>query len=262
MNEIVVIMAYYKGQKYFKEQIDSIQDQTKQPDKLIIVNDSLYDKEATGFLKKFNYGRLNVEIINNKKNIGYTLSFYLGVKKAYEQGFKYIFISDQDDIWMEDKIYLQCKELASGADICNHYSQKYIFKGDGFSKAMINFANSAGHNLAFKADRFKSGFDFFSDTFSIKQNILRELSLGFDNIVPLIALQYKLKWSTINKILILHRIHSDSQTNFSYGRSRSLISQIRDGILLFDYRIRSYYSLSNFLDRYLDLKITPLEIFQ
>ena len=249
-NEIVVVMAFYKGQKYFKEQIDSIRKQTKLPDKLIIVNDSPEDKKASNFLHKFNYGfLLNVEIIDNITNEGCTKAFYTGIQRAYKLGAKYIWISDQDDIWMLDKIELQYKVLRDGVDICNHYSQKLVNE----IPSTINFANSAGHTLAFNAKSFKKGIKLLATpNYNISQIAM------YDSILSFIPLIYNLKWETISKPLVLHRLYTleHSYLNSEMHKSfRQEIANFYDGIL-------AYSHMKNYIEQHSNIKISSKDIFK
>ena len=94
---ISVAMATYNGEKYIKEQIDSILSQLDKNDELIISDDGSTDKTRA--------------IINSYKDK--RIKLIDGPKKGVKQNFanaidycngKYIFLSDQDDIWMKDKV--------------------------------------------------------------------------------------------------------------------------------------------------------------
>lgn len=95
---ISVCMATYNGEKYLKEQIDSILVQLAPQDELIISDDGSTDK--------------TLEIIKSYKDNRITLlegnSFHspiLNFENALKQSKgSYIFLSDQDDIWYEDKV--------------------------------------------------------------------------------------------------------------------------------------------------------------
>ena len=251
-NNIIIVMTFYKGQQYFKNQIDSIKKQTKLPNTLIIVNDSPEDKIATQFLHTFNYGNLNVNILDNKKNEGCTKAIYLGLQHAYAIGAKYIFIGDQDDFWCPDKIQLQYEVLKNGADICNHYSQKLI--DDKLSS--INFANSAGHSLAFNASSFRNGIRLISRPNFISFDN-KKLNATYDSILSFIPLMYGLKWGTVNKVLVHHRLYNKEHFTINSEMHRSLI---KDLVNLFN-GINSYKNMKCYLDQNTTFKTTSLELF-
>lgn len=94
---ISVAMATYNGEKYIETQINSILKNLIKIDELIISDDGSTDKTIE-IIKKINDSR--IKLIQGPK---------LGVKKNFENAIrncngKYIFLSDQDDIWLDDKI--------------------------------------------------------------------------------------------------------------------------------------------------------------
>ena len=95
---ISVCMATYNGEKYIKDQIESILKQLGREDELIISDDNSTD-QTLEIINQLNDNRIRV-----KKNIrqhGYTGNFYNALKFAKGD---YIFLSDQDDIWRPNKI--------------------------------------------------------------------------------------------------------------------------------------------------------------
>lgn len=99
--KISVAIATYNAEKQIIKQIESILLQTRIPDEIIISDDCSTDstlqiiEELTA-----NYKDLFV-IMKNKKNLGFTYNFENAIKKCTGD---IIFLSDQDDIWYENKI--------------------------------------------------------------------------------------------------------------------------------------------------------------
>ncbi len=94
---ISVAMASYNGEKYIEVQIRSILANLCEKDELIISDDGSTDR--------------TLEIINkiSDKRIRVLQGPKLGVKKNFEHAArncsgKYIFLSDQDDVWLENKV--------------------------------------------------------------------------------------------------------------------------------------------------------------
>lgn len=92
-----IVMATYNGEKYIKEQIESILKNMKDNDELIISDDGSTDN--------------TIRIINEHKDN--RIKLIEGPRKGVKQNFanaikktegRYIFLSDQDDIWAENKI--------------------------------------------------------------------------------------------------------------------------------------------------------------
>lgn len=95
--KISVCIATYNGEKYIKEQIESILFQTIQPNEIIISDDNSTDKTIE-IVKKLDSPL--IKIFNNKEK---------GIIKNFENALlnstgDYIFLCDQDDIWKNNKI--------------------------------------------------------------------------------------------------------------------------------------------------------------
>lgn len=95
--KISVAMATYNGEKYIKEQIETILKNLNDNDELVISDDGSSDMTVE-IIKSFNDKR--IKLINGPKK---------GLKQNFNNAIKntsgdIIFLSDQDDIWMENKV--------------------------------------------------------------------------------------------------------------------------------------------------------------
>lgn len=99
-----IAMATYNGEQYIKEQIDSILKNMSDDDELIISDDGSTD-DTLNIISQYNDKR--IKIIKGPCN-GVKQNFANAIKNA--KG-KYIFLSDQDDIWMNNKIETVLKEF-------------------------------------------------------------------------------------------------------------------------------------------------------
>ena len=97
-------MATYNGEKYIKEQIDSILKNMSDSDELIISDDGSKDSTLE-IISEYNDKRIKVIEGPHK---GVKQNFANAIENANGQ---YIFLSDQDDIWMKNKIELILKEF-------------------------------------------------------------------------------------------------------------------------------------------------------
>ena len=98
--KIDILMATYNGEKYLREQIDSILNQTFKDFNLIICDDC--SKDSTWkILQEYEKKDSRVKIIKNEKNLGYNKNFEKLL--SYVQS-EYFMLSDQDDFWMENKV--------------------------------------------------------------------------------------------------------------------------------------------------------------
>lgn len=95
---ISVCMATYNGERYLKEQVDSILVQLSLEDELIVSDDGSTD-ETLNILQ--NYKDIRIRILNNTKYRGVVGNFENALKSAKGD---YIFLADQDDVWLPHKI--------------------------------------------------------------------------------------------------------------------------------------------------------------
>lgn len=100
--KIVVLLSTYNGEKYLKEQIDSILNQKSFHQIDLMVRDD-GSSDGTKTILKFYEEKYPERVkVNFEKNIGYIHSFFELIREA--EGYDYYALSDQDDIWLEDKI--------------------------------------------------------------------------------------------------------------------------------------------------------------
>lgn len=165
-SDVSVVMAVYNGSKYIIEQIDSILKQTIQPKELIFVNDCSSDNSIM-MINEYLSDKNNIsyKIIQNETNIGYIKSFDVGIQAAT---CRYIALSDQDDVWLNDKLEILLKEMHNledkygknkpllvFSDVCvvdnnlNTLSSSFNRLHKFHSKRNnINFKNICLHNIA------------------------------------------------------------------------------------------------------------------
>lgn len=98
MSRISVCIATYNGERYIGEQLSSILLQLGEEDEIIISDD--YSNDNTiNVVKSFNDNRIKIFYNNGTK--GYTANFENALRNATGE---YIFLADQDDIWLPNKI--------------------------------------------------------------------------------------------------------------------------------------------------------------
>lgn len=106
--KIDVLLATYNGEKYVKEQIDSILNQTYRDIRLIISDDCSTDKTRE-ILKQYEKND-RVIIFYQEKNLGYIKNFEFLLKNVENDLYM---LSDQDDVWKEEKIEKSVEKLKS-----------------------------------------------------------------------------------------------------------------------------------------------------
>lgn len=104
--KISVALAYYNGGRYIEEQLDSILKQLKEKDELVISVDKAEDG-SRGLLEKRAEEESRIRLVDGPgkgvvKNFEYAISQCEG---------DVIFLSDQDDIWVEGKVKKMLKAM-------------------------------------------------------------------------------------------------------------------------------------------------------
>ena len=94
---ISVAMATYNGEKYIKEQLDSILHQLGKNDELVISDDGSTDGTLS-ILASYSDSRIK---IFKGPGLGVKQNFANAIEKCNG---RYIFLADQDDIWIDDKV--------------------------------------------------------------------------------------------------------------------------------------------------------------
>ena len=97
---ISIAMATYNGAKYLREQIDSILAQTIQDFELIVCDDCSSD-ETWDILKQYSDADKRIKVFQNESNLGFKRNFEKAMLLCSGE---YIALSDQDDIWLPDKV--------------------------------------------------------------------------------------------------------------------------------------------------------------
>lgn len=99
---IDILMATYNGEKYIKQQIDSILNQTYQEWRLLIRDDGSTDNTRDIILHYVQQYPEKIQIVHSgRQNIGVVRNFRELIKCADNS---YVMFCDQDDIWKKNKI--------------------------------------------------------------------------------------------------------------------------------------------------------------
>ena len=104
--KVAVVMSTYNGEKYIKEQLDSIINQTYNNIDIVIRDDGSKDntvKIIESYQKKY----ANIKLVTGK-NLGFIKSFFELLRLVEADYYAY---ADQDDVWMSNKIELAVEEL-------------------------------------------------------------------------------------------------------------------------------------------------------
>lgn len=108
MSKIMISLAMptYNGEKYIREQLDSIYAQTMVPDEVIVVDDCSTDGTLE-ILEEYKQ-KYGLKYYVNEKNLGYNKNFEKAIKMCKGD---YIALSDQDDVWFPNKIQVSFETI-------------------------------------------------------------------------------------------------------------------------------------------------------
>ena len=115
---VSVVLATYNGERFIIEQLDSLRKQTLQVDEVLIADDASTD---------------------NKINKGYSQNFIDTIKKATG---KYIFLCDQDDIWVNTKIEIMTEAMEDNANINVLLAECANFSGNYYSNQAVFYQSN------------------------------------------------------------------------------------------------------------------------
>lgn len=113
MEKVNILLATYNGEKYIREQIDSILNQTYKEFRLLISDDGSTDGTRE-ILNEYKSKDNRIEVFMQEKNLGVVKNFEFLLGKVEAEFYMF---SDQDDIWKESKIEKSLNKIEEGFDL-------------------------------------------------------------------------------------------------------------------------------------------------
>ena len=241
MEQIDILLATYNGEKYLKEQIDSILKQTYTNFRLIISDDCSTDR-TLDILKEYEQKDSRIIVYRQEENLGYikNFGFLLNLVES-----KFYALSDQDDIWMEDKLEAALKKIEEkNADL--YFSDLYLineqgkkisnsfWKEKGFYKKVIKDKKHKGLLL----NNYVTGCTIVSKKEFIKYFIPFPENMMHDYWIAIVlSLKGKIIYDTVPHIN--YRQHGDNQIG-SKMKSKELnsLDEIRN--MFIDIKIKHF----------------------
>ena len=222
-------MATFNGERYIREQVDSILMQLSVKDELIISDDGSTDS-TLDILEKYSDCRIHLLLATER----------LGVIGNFERALNYakgdiIFLADQDDVWMNEKYNIMCSYLneydlvvcdsiivdSNLNVICNSFFD-YFGSGPGIMKNILR-SSYYGSCMAFKKELLQKSLPF-----------PKTKEIGHDLWIGLVG-ELVGKVLFLRQSLIKYRRHDATMTslNLSLNRSsRSLSEKIAGRIIM------------------------------
>lgn len=218
MREIEILMATYNGEKYIKEQIESIISQTYKNWNLLIRDDGSTDR-TLDIIREFVIKDKRIKLlIDNKGNLGYKKNFEELMNKSRGT---FIFLCDQDDIWKVNKIE-ECMKYLSKYSLV-HHNAEVLYELTGEKKELLNLKKKriVINNIFFPI--------FVGCCMAFRREILRKILPipekypGHDTWIGLIEeISSEVKY--LDENLIIYRRHG-SNTSFLSEKSKNSVIQ-------------------------------------
>lgn len=261
--KVSVIMSVYNGEKFLKESIHSILNQTFSDFEFIIINDG--SKDASGkIILEFNDDR--IRYIDNKINIGLIASLNKGLKLAKGE---YIARMDDDDISLPSRFEKQVQYLDENQNTFVLASKLVIINEKGYEvdgwpedlsavsvneiKQLLPKINCIGHpTVMMRADCLKN------------INYSDKLKHSEDWGLWLNLLSNDFEIAKLDEVLLKYRVHKNSTTVTvnKYGVEKKIIffklAYIKDKLLNSNFRKTDYLVLKSLFRDILKYFLKPL----
>ena len=101
MAKISIALCTYNGEQFLREQLESFTYQRRRPDELIVCDDRSTDGTVSIVERFASQAPFAVELVVNDANLGSTRNFEKAISMCTGD---LIFLSDQDDVWLPEKI--------------------------------------------------------------------------------------------------------------------------------------------------------------
>ena len=203
---ISVALASYNGERYIYEQISSIIPQLIDGDELIVSDDGSTDGTIQ-IVKEFEKHNPSVKLLRGPS---------IGVFRNFENAISHctnsiVFLSDQDDIWMEDKVETVMDAFNHDKSVQLVMHEAIVITDDGEKHGSIaNYKKGLLRNIVKSC--------YWGCCMAFRRELLvpyipfRVSGIAHDQLIGLLS--EKCSGTVgINKALVLHRVHGDNVTH-------------------------------------------------
>ncbi len=159
---ISVAMCTYNGETYIENQLDSICRQTRKVDEIVICDDQSTDQTVSIVESYAKTSTVPIRLYINEENLGYKLNFHKAMSKCLGD---FIFLSDQDDEWLNNKVEVMMELFEANEDMRVLASGCNFIDGEGTRIEVQPIPGMSNNNLYTKevgiGELVKVGFDEF-----------------------------------------------------------------------------------------------------
>lgn len=202
---ISVCVATYNGAEYIEAQLRSILVQLSKDDEVIVSDDGSTDGTLE-IIRGLNDKRIQ---ILQQPHIGVTRNFYVALDHAKGE---YIFLADQDDVWLEKKVS-RCVELLQANDLVVTDAKVTDAELNVVEESLFTVLNS-------REGLWKNWFacTFYGSTMAFRRAILEaarpypsSAAIAHDWWLGMVA-EMTGKVSFVQEALVLYRRHAGTMT--------------------------------------------------
>ncbi len=234
MIKVAILLAAYNGSNWINEQIDSILTQ-KEVNVKIFVSCDLSTDNTLEVIKS--YPEDKVILLPYGQKFGAAApNFYRLIKDVDFSSFDYIALSDQDDIWLEDKMIAAITKLDSKNAVA-YSSNVTAFWTDGTKRTVVKATPQRKYDWLFESPGpgcsfvMKKEFALeFQNHMKGKEIYLKNLD-WHDWVIYAYARSKNYKWLIDSESHMLYRQHSNNQlgANSGFKQFKKRVNDILSG---------------------------------
>ncbi|KQB44193.1 Glycosyl transferase [Flavobacterium daejeonense] len=216
--KLLVILASYNGEKYIREQIDSILNQEEVNVDIFVFDDCSKDNTC-GIIKTYNQESRIKLVKNNSPQGSAANNFFNAIKSISDEvinGYDFVAFADQDDIWLPEKLKAASTMLIK-AQSSLYCSNLILWDEKSNSRSIINKSfPQKKYDYLFEGGSAGCTYVFTTDFCLGLKSILEKINyvqweyFSHDWFVYFYARTTGYKVSIDNKAYIKYRIHSDN----------------------------------------------------
>ena len=217
IQKVSIAVCTYNGEKYLREQLDSLLNQTYPIFEIVIQDDC--SKDGTwNIIEEYvtKYPEL-IRGIRNERNLDWNQNFYAAIMNCTGD---YIALCDQDDYWMPNKIELQMQDIG---DTMLNVCSSYYWRGEELLPR-INKSVTLEHMALY--------FEYCGHQFLMKKEMrqyipfAKKIDMAHDRYFAMVA-QYFSSISVSDRLLVKWRRHDTNTTGDLVVDSTSSMQKIK-----------------------------------
>ncbi|UBM12561.1 glycosyltransferase family 2 protein [Cupriavidus metallidurans] len=236
---ISVCIATYNGEAYIQEQLDSILTQLGEGDEIVVCDDQSSDR-TLDIIDGYHDARIRTH--RNEKRLGHVRNFEKALSLSKGD---YVFLSDQDDIWLPGRVQIMMSKFEEDAAVDLVASNFDLIDASGVHLGEFRNLGEA------KKSRFGQAFaifagraPYFGCTLLLRRSLLNNclpIPSGVESHDIWIALIASLVGKVVNLPgpTLLHRVHGKNVTK----KRRALVVIFRTRLLFLSALVQRMFSL-------------------